>query len=442
MNELKVFLKNNVRLNDGDTVVIGLSGGPDSMALLDIISKNYTNIKIVCAHVHHNLRKESDKEEKFVFNYCQKNGFIFEFMKIENYTNNKFSEEEARRIRYNFFEQVVINYQAKYLFTAHHGDDLIETILMRLARGSNFKGYSGINLITNKSGYQIVRPLIFLTKDDILRYVEEKNIPYVIDNSNDSLKYTRNRYRTNILPFLKQENKNVHQKFYKYSSLVSDYFDFVNSYVISIYNKVVINNKVNVNLINKEKKIIQKLILEKYIYSIYGDDIICWDDKKTNIILDILKSNKSNIIVDFPNNIKGIKEYSVFYMKEGINKEDFKYKLNDIIELEDGYIKVIDECIEKNNFVTYLNSHDIKLPIYIRNFKIGDKMIVKNMNYEKKIKDIFINEKIPIQKRKTWPIVIDSNDVILWLPGLKKSKFDVQKQEKYDIILKYYYEGR
>ena len=442
MNELKYFLKNKIEINDGDTIVIGLSGGPDSMALLDIISKHFNNIKIVCAHVHHNLRKESDEEKKFVSDYCAKHGFIFEFMKIEKYTNNKFSEEEARRIRYNFFEEVINKYQAKYLFTAHHGDDLIETVLMRLTRGSNFKGYGGINDITKKCGYQIVRPLLFLTKDEILTYLKNNNIPYVYDNSNDSLKYTRNRYRTNILPILKQENKNVHQKFYKYSNLVNDYFNFANDYVLSIYDKIVSNGKIDISLINKEKDLIKKLILEKYIYSIYGDDIVCWDDQKTDIILKLFKENKPNISVDFPNNIKGIKEYNLFYMEYNKNIDDYNFELKDEVSLADGVIKRIDSTSESNNFVTYLNSSDIKLPLYVRNYKVADKMIIKNMKSAKKIKDIFINEKIPLQKRKLWPIVVDSNNEIIWLPGLKKSKFDVQKQRKYDIILRYYYEGR
>ena len=442
MNELKDILKNKIKLNDGDTIVIGLSGGPDSMALLDIINKSYTNIKIVCAHVHHNLRKESDSEKEFVLDYCNKHGYVFEFIKIENYTNDKFSEEEARKKRYEFFEKVIKKYQAKYLFTAHHGDDLTETILMRLTRGSNFKGYSGINLITDKDNYQIVRPLLFLTKDEIIKYINDNHIPYVTDNSNDSLKYTRNRYRANILPILKQENKNVHQKFYKYSVLIEEYYNFVNDYVVSVYDKIVVNSRINISLINNEKKLIKKLILEKYIYSIYGDDIVCWDDTKTNIILNMINSNKPNIIVDFPNNIKGIKEYNLLYMEKNDAKKDYIFELINEIKLEDGIIKKIDNCTEKDNYVTYLNCNDIKLPIYIRNYKSGDKIIIKNMTEAKKVKDIFINEKIPLQKRKTWPIVVDSNDTILWLPGLKKSKFDVQKQGKYDIILKYYYEGR
>ena len=258
MNELEKFLERDISLNNNDTIIIGLSGGPDSMALLNILNKYNPNLKIVCAHVHHNLRKESDSEKIFVEEYCKNNNYIFEFLKIEEYKNNKFSEEEARRIRYDFFESLVYKYKAKYLFTAHHGDDLIETILMRLTRGSTMKGYSGISLITKKDKYEIVRPLLFLTKDEVMNYIEENHIPYVVDNSNSSLKYTRNRYRANILPILKQENNIVHQKFLKYSRMIEEYDTFVINYVNKIYDKVVINKKININLLLSEDKLIQR----------------------------------------------------------------------------------------------------------------------------------------------------------------------------------------
>ena len=442
MNELNKFINNELKLNDNDVVVIGLSGGPDSMALLNIINKYNPNIKIVCAHVHHNLRKESDSEKRFVEEYCNNNGYIFEFLKIDNYKNNKFSEEEARKIRYDFFESTVYKYKAKYLFTAHHGDDLIETVLMRLTRGSIFRGYSGISAITKKDNYDIVRPLLFLTKEEIMNYIEENHIPYVTDNSNNSLKYTRNRYRANILPILKKENSIVHKKFYKFSKMIDDYYAFINNYLNNIYSKIVIDQKINIDLFKKEDKVIQKEILEKYIYSIYGDDIVCWDDIKTDILYTMIDDNKPNIIVDFPNNIKGIKEYNILYMTNNTKTDDYNYELKDKVIIENSIIERIESSNEKDNFITYLNSDDIKLPIYVRNYRQADKMTIKNMTNDKKIKDIFINEKVPVNKRKTWPIVVDSQNNVLWLPGLKKSKFDSQKSGKYDIILKYYYEGR
>ena len=152
MNYVYEFIK-KLSINNS-TIVAAISGGPDSMLLLDILInlKEELGLKIVVAHVHHNLRQESDYEAIEVEKYCKDNNLIFEMKKIEEYPNGKFSEEVARKIRYDFFDEVVSKYKADTLFTAHHGDDLIETVLMRLTRGSSLKGYAGFESISNDRG--------------------------------------------------------------------------------------------------------------------------------------------------------------------------------------------------------------------------------------------------------------------------------------------------
>ena len=171
MEEVYNFISGEVNLKSDDVVVIGVSGGPDSMALLYILNefKNKIGFKIVCAHVNHNKRLESEYEKESLEKYCKDNNIIFEYIKIESWGDDNF-HNEARTVRYNFFEELVENYGAKYLLTAHQGDDLIETILMRIVRGSTLKGYSGFSKIVDKGTYKIIRPLINVTKDEILEY--------------------------------------------------------------------------------------------------------------------------------------------------------------------------------------------------------------------------------------------------------------------------------
>ena len=216
MNE--ILIDHEFKFHKGDIIVVGCSTGPDSMALMDMLLKirlKY-DLSLICAHVNHNIRKESYDEAIFMQEYCKKNDICFETMLIEHYGDDNF-HNEARNIRYSFFEKIVAKYNANYLMTAHHGDDLIETILMRIVRGSNLNGYSGFKKIVDMGTYHLVRPLISFTKDELLEYDNLNNVPYFIDSSNSKMKYTRNRYRKVVLPFLKEEDKNVHKKFYKFS---------------------------------------------------------------------------------------------------------------------------------------------------------------------------------------------------------------------------------
>ena len=191
-------------------VVIGVSAGPDSMCLLDLLQKKTT--KIVVCHINHNVRKESIEEEEYITKYCQDKNIILEKTTINNYQENNF-ENEARKKRYMFYEEILKKYNSKTLLLAHHGDDLIETILMKISRGSNLEGYAGIKEISNVKNYQIIRPLLKYTKEDIINYNKSNNIKYYNDSSNQSTNYTRNRYRLNILPLLKKEDKNIHKKY-------------------------------------------------------------------------------------------------------------------------------------------------------------------------------------------------------------------------------------
>ena len=163
-------------------IVVGVSAGPDSMALLHMLMNN-TSKKIICAHINHNVRKSSNEEAEYLKTYCQKNNIIFEYLKISEYTENNF-ENEARKKRYAFYEKILDKYHSHYLFLAHHGDDLIETILMKIIRGSNLEGYAGIKMYSKQKNYTIVRPLLTLTKEDIYAYNKENNIKYYTDETN------------------------------------------------------------------------------------------------------------------------------------------------------------------------------------------------------------------------------------------------------------------
>ncbi len=436
--EVFEFIKENIK--EDETVIIACSGGPDSMCLLDMLIKyrEKTNINIILAHVHHNVRKESDDELLFVSKFAKKNNIIFESMKINNYSKNNF-ESEARDKRYTFFTKLQNKYNAKYLLTAHHGDDLMETILMRLVRGSNLKGYAGVKRVSYNGKYYILRPLLTVTKKDILEYNKKYDIPYVNDYTNDLDIHTRNRYRKYILPKLKEENELVNLKFLKFSDLLTEYDSYVSKVVEKILGKIYLNNVLDIDKYSKCDELIKTLIINKILSDIYNDNIIYVSDKNVSNIKKLLSSDAANANIDLPKGYVACKSYNNFYITKKALKDDYEYVFKDKVTLPNGKrIEKVNDIDSNSNFVCRISSKDIKLPLIVRNRKNGDFIEVMNMKGHKKLKDIFIDSKIPMRERTMWPVVTDSLGNIIWVPGLKKTKYNKQINEKCDIILRYY----
>lgn len=440
MKEAYTFLK-NLSIKENETVIVAVSGGPDSMALLHILWQNSQNrnYKVVCTHINHNVRKESEEEKRFVENFCLEKNIKFEYRKIEAYKKNVFTEEEAREKRYAIFHEIVEKYKAKYLFTAHHGDDLIETILMRITRGSTLRGYSGFPQVQIKKKYQIIRPFITLTKEEIQNYNKEKNIPYILDASNEEDTYTRNRYRKYILPQLKKENKKVHTHFYKFSQTLREYDQFIQKYGNEKRKEMYQNHIVDLSLLKKEDKCIQKYILQSILEEEYPESCNKLTDAHIDLVEKIIKSPKPNTKASLPNGIIIRKAYDKLMIKNQEERKPYKWEIKDKVVLPNHHVlEKIKESSEIGNHICKISSKQVTLPLFVRTREREDRLSLKGTNGSKKVKDIFIEKKIDMEERKTWPIVVDANNTIIWVPGLKKSKLDNPKEEMYDIILKYY----
>lgn len=440
MEEAYQFLLKEIK-NDKKTIIGGISGGPDSMALLHLLIRlrNEINVEVVCAHVNHNVRIESEEEAVNLKKYCADNNVPFEMMKIESYSDDNF-ENEARAKRYVFFEELIKKHEAGYLVTAHHGDDLMETILMRMVRGSTFKGYAGFSRIVDRDFYKILRPLVVTTKSEIINYDKTNNLDYALDITNEQDVHTRNRYRKYVLPFLKKEDSNVHQKFLKFSQTILEYNEYIdietNKKIEEVYN----HKKLDIRKFLKFNKVMQDRIINRIMETIYLDDLMLINDTHTALIFKLINSKRPNSYLYFPNNIRIIKSYNTLtFIKNEEKIVDYEIELMSNVNLPNGRnIKISEDCEDKSNYICRLNSKEITLPLYVRNKREGDRIDMKGMEGRKKIKDIFINEKISANDRQTWPILVDKDGKIVWLPGLKKSKYDKSKNESYDIIVRYY----
>jgi tRNA(Ile)-lysidine synthase len=293
--------------------------------------------------------------------------------------------------------------------------------------------------VVEADNYKIVRPLIQFTKDELKQYNIDNNVKYYVDSSNEKDKYTRNRYRKYVLPFLREEEKNVHLKFLKYSESLIDACRFIDTVTQKEKEKVLVDGKINIDLFLELDGFIQKEILYLLLNDFYQDDLILVCEKHITLILNLINSKKSNATLNLPNNVIGKKNYNYF---ELIRDTDiitgYEMEFDDFVELPNNHmIERINDTVDNSNYVCRLNSEEVALPLIVRTRRIGDKMYVKGLNGSKKIKDIFIDKKLSLQNRDSWPIVLDSKGNIVWIPGIKKSKFDKKKTEVYDIILKY-----
>lgn len=224
-------IKKSDLLKKKDKLILGISGGPDSVFMLHqfVKIKEEYKLRLVCAHFNHSLREEADSEENFVKNICDKLSIKFISVKkdVNKFFNGDSLEQTARNLRFDFFSQVSRQVKIKKVALAHHKDDLIETVLMRLIRGSGLKGLRGFLPKTRFKSLTVIRPLVAITKKEILDWLKKENISYCIDKSNFEDKFFRNRIRLKLLPLLKELNPNIVNNLYNLSQNISLDYDFI-----------------------------------------------------------------------------------------------------------------------------------------------------------------------------------------------------------------------
>ncbi len=422
-------------INKNDKIVVATSGGPDSMYLLNelIKEKEEKSLSLIVAHVNHETRKECDEEEKFVKEFCLKNNIKCEVYKINKYSKGHFTEEEARQIRIEFFKSLILKYHYDYVVTAHHADDLIETILMKIIRGSTLDSIVGIKSIQKIKGIIFKRPLLNLSKEEILKKID---IPYKIDYTNYEENHLRNRIRKNVVPLLKEEVNNVDKKFFKFSKELNDLVEYLNNELDIIDKELKKDEFIDLEKFNNLDEYLKKEYLKRLFRFIYGSDVNKLNYQNYDNIINFLKKRKKNYL-ELPIDYLIEVNKNRFRIIKKKNKNNFRILCEDYVKLEDGILIRKESFGKKSNYEIHLNSKDIKLPLYITNRLPGMKMEVKNLKGSKKVKDIMIDEHVLPSKKDEIPIMVDSDGKVLWILGIKKSKYDLDKYEKCDIIYEY-----
>ncbi len=259
-------------IEDGDKIVLGVSGGPDSISMLNILKEikdaQIIKFEIYVAHINHMIRKEAIDDEKYVEDYCNRNNIKcyikrIDVVKIAN--DKKMGTEEAgRNARYDFFEEILKDTDSNKIAIAHNKNDKIETIIMHLLRGSGLSGLKGIEPIRDN---KFIRPLIECERSEIEQYCEENKLNPRIDKTNFENEYTRNKIRNIVIPYIKQEfNPNILQTLSRLSEVVTEEVEYVDKQTQKIYQQILIektDKQISLNLkkFNEQEKIIKSQLI-------------------------------------------------------------------------------------------------------------------------------------------------------------------------------------
>ncbi len=436
------YIKDNNLIKSGDKILVALSGGPDSVCLLNILYnlKDKLGIEIGAAHLNHMLRdKDAFEDEEYVKELCKSLNIpcFVKRVDINEYSKEKkmSSEMAGRDARYSFFEEVIKEHGYNKIATAHNANDQAETILFRLMRGSGIEGLCGIKV----SRDNIIRPILCLSRKEVEDYIEINKLNPRIDKTNFEKIYNRNKIRLDMIPYIKENfNEDIIQTLNRMSVLLQKDNEYIEKSAGSFYERYCIEQP-DYFIIKKEMFDNHEAVLTRVIRCALTNFSKTHYDFEMKHIYEIcnLAKNNSGKSIDLPNKIYAENIYGDIYIKEksiinnGSLKNDITINKSDIngfkIDFQNYNIEfsVISNDLslnfKKSKFIKYFDFDKIDNFISIRNRKNGDKIIPLGMNGSKKLKDIFIDMKIPKEERDCIPLLcLDDN--ISWIVGIRVSE--------------------
>jgi tRNA(Ile)-lysidine synthase len=440
MNPLVLAARKTIQkyemLQPGDRVVAAVSGGADSVALLHALweLRGDLHFSLMVAHLDHGLRPEGEKEANFVRKLAGKLGAPFHFRKADvgSYREEKglTVQEAAREVRYAFLAEVAKKNRASKIALGHTADDQAESVVMRILRGSGTRGLSGIPPV--RDGFYI-RPLIEAWREEIEAFLKGKGIPYLTDPSNKSLHYLRNRVRHELLPVLRQYNPRVRQVLVQMADLFREEEGFWQKYLAEKFSCVVRSRRkehliLDVPALASQPLPIRLRCLRHAIEKVQGHL------RRVNLshiwaIDSLLEGPNPNRTLRLPLGLVVTRAYQGLHFSR--SQEDspaFEYSV-----LAPGYVEIpeIGRAVrfetqarkrkvvyEESPNVALLDLDDLDFPLTLRSFRPGDRLQPLGMEGEKKVKDLFIDCKIPALQRKRVPLLF-GGDRLLWVAGVR-----------------------
>ncbi|RYL88197.1 tRNA lysidine(34) synthetase TilS [Sporolactobacillus sp. THM7-4] len=427
-------------------LVAGVSGGADSMALLHFLSQKRDDWALVLAvcSVDHGLRGAAGRDDlNFVASFCRKNNIIFYGRTVDVRTymkKRKMSmEAAARELRYQAFREVIEQFHADALVLAHHGDDQIETMLMRAVRGSAGMARSGIPVKRPFAGAMLIRPFLSQTKEALEAYCLAHGIKPRTDATNALDTHTRNRFRKYVLPFLKQENPSVHLKFQYESERIAEDERLLIQMAEERLKQIIIEKKkdqikFSVPGLLRSAIPLQRRIIHLILNYLYTNQMMQPLHQSIHIenLLQFFRSGRASGNLYFPGGLIARKSYE--FCMIGL-PEPMEKGYDTVLHIPGKTLfaagTIVAELLPEGNCIPesgcspeslIINYGTVALPLRVRTWKPGDRLTPKGMKGSQKVQRIFINKKVPRDKRLIWPLITDGNGNILWMPFLRRGR--------------------
>lgn len=460
---IKAYVKKQNLLGYGSKVVVGLSGGADSVCLLDFLCsiRQEMKLEIFGVHIHHGIRGESaNQDAEFSKKLCETYQVpytcFYEQVEARAKKEKRSIEEMGRLCRYERLEQVREETKSHVIAVAHHKNDQAETILFHLVRGSGIAGLGGMLPMRGR----IIRPLLCVTKEEILSHLERCYIPYCIDQTNEELCYSRNRIRNQWIPLMEQENKKVVSHLCQTAEIATYMQDYIwqeaeKCYVACCIKKEKERVVLSCEAVKQYHICLQFEVFRILIKEMIGEDGTCYEH--IEMIRELMEKDTGHQC-SLPRNLIVKKSYDelIFLLQEKKDENpSFYYELSipdekEILEIN-GKIKLkiinMDQFLEKNSYFSerIVKEHYKKLFDYD---KIEGRLILRTRNSQdticihkdgrhKALRRFFIDEKIPREEREKIPLLVDEQEV-LWILGYRVScKYEIDATTKRVLIVEY-----
>ena len=442
-------LKDNLLIEPNSKILVGVSGGVDSVALLDALycTRHYIPFEIAIAHLNHLLRgEESDADEELVKELAEKYGLLL-FLQRTNVKEfaEKHSlnlEEGARIVRYDFFRRASQSFSAKYIATAHNANDQAETVLFNLFRGTGIAGLRGIaekNEISK--GLYLIRPFLNFTREEIQNYAITRNLTWREDSSNQSLQYVRNRIRLQLIPLLQKDfNPNILENLNRTAKLAREVQRIVSNQIQSLYDRFVIErNSKEIELQLQGLQHFDDFLIGELLQEIVRknfDELLSFG--KIQELKKLFNANPGKV-VSLQKNLFAFKNRDKIFF---IQREILKSKQKEIVIKKTGHFVWFDSVIELTEVPTiefridpdpnveFFDYDKVAENIVVRTWKESDRFVPLGMKKSIKLSDFFVNQKVPVFRKEEYPLFV-SNGEIFWVGGLRISeRFKVTKRTK------------